>query len=221
MRLSDSIFISLALFVACKDDSVGPVDQGEIWPLTPGNVWLYRVEHPTWIKDTLKMEITGSLPVVFQGEKYTAMKMAFYGLNEPQPEWEWLYWNGPEGVYAMGGVSPTDTFVVKELELRYPAAVGDKWRYHSVSYSLSRRKFYISDTLIYSLVAKDVAVVTPAGSFRCYQYRFSQKPADDVGAIWDYNFYYSLGNGHVAEKTISQLDGGTKDEYVLLSDQLY
>ncbi len=216
MRFDNFIIVTLLFLTGC-DNSIGPISSEEIWPLKPGNVWLYRVEHPTWIKDTLKMEITGTMIVSYGGQNYTVSKMMFYGKNQSPPEYQWLYWNGPDGVYAMGGVSPTDTFVVKELELKYPSEVGDRWQYRSVAYSFNRKEFYIRDTLTYSLVGKEVPVETPAGKFKCYQYRFSQKPADDVGAVWDYNFYYSLGTGHVAEETISQLDGTTKDKYVLLT----
>lgn len=120
----------------------------------------------------------------------------------------------------MGGVSPTDTFVVKELELKYPASVGDTWQCRSVAFSRDRKIFYISDTLTYSLVEKDVQLETPAGSFKCYQYRFSQKPADDVGDIWDYNYYYTEGKGLVAEETKSQLMGTTMDKFVLNTYQI-
>jgi hypothetical protein len=168
------------------------------------------------------MEITGSLTVLFEGGKYTAMKMAFYGLNEPRPEYEWLYWSGPDGVYAMGGVSPTDTFVVKELELKYPATVGDRWRYHSVSYSLSRRKFYIGDTLTYSLAAKDVPVVTPAGTYKCFVYQFSKRYSDDILAVYDFKYYYAPCIGHIRYSSAPQ-EHPTDflDEFIFLSHQLY
>lgn len=202
---------------SCKDNTVGPIDSGEIWPLKPGNVWFYRVEHPTWIKDTLKMEITGTLQISYGGQTYTAMKMAFYGINEPLPEYQWLYWSGSDGVYLMGGVSPTDTFVVKELELKYPATVGDTWRYRSVAYSLSRAKFYIRDTLTYSLAAKDVSLETPAGNFKCYVYEFVKWPEDDVPDNWHYKYFYSPGVGLIGNITTSETEGGAvKEEFLLL-----
>lgn len=213
--------IILLYFVSCEDNGIEPINPEGIWPLKSGSFWLYKIEKPTWMSNvTLKMEITGTMTVNYGGQNYTVAKMAFYGIGEPMPEYQWLYWKGSDGVYFMGGVSPTDTFVVKELELKYPASVGDSWQYRSVAYSRDRKKFYISDTLTYSLVGKDVPFVTTAGSFKCYQYRFSQKPADDVGAIWDYNYYYSAGIGLIAEETKSQLDGSTKDKFVLLTYQV-
>ena len=125
MRLNHFVFITLLFFAACDEDVLAPIDPGEIWPLKPGNVWLYRVEEPSWIKDTLKMEITGTMTVSYGGQNYNVAKMAFYGLSEGLPEYQWLYWKGSDGVYLMGGISPTDTFVVKELKLKYPANVGD------------------------------------------------------------------------------------------------
>lgn len=210
----------------CRDRGATPVDpttltdSGDIWPLTPGNDWLYKIDQPTWVQDTVKMEITGSILVSFQGENYTAMKMTVHSITQSRPEFQWLYWNGPDGVYSMGGISPTDTFIVKELQLKYPVSVGDTWRCQSVAYSSDRGKFYINDTLKYSLIAKDVSVITPSGTFKCFQYQFSKRPADDIVAIWDYNFYYTPGIGQIAEESISHTDHTTKDKYVLITHQL-
>ncbi|MBW7889223.1 MAG: hypothetical protein H3C35_12830 [Bacteroidetes bacterium] len=217
MRLKHSILFALLFFVGCdKDKGVGPIDISEIWPLKSGNVWLYRVDEPPYIKDTLKMEITGMMTVSYSGQNYTVAKRAFYPVSEGVPEYQWLYWKGPDGIYFMGGVSPTDTFIVKELELKYPANVGDTWKCRSVAYSLSRKEFYVNDTLTYTLIGNDVLIETAARNFKCYQYRFSQKPADDVGDIWDYNYYYSVETGLIGEETKSQLMGTTMDKYSLL-----
>lgn len=215
-KLFETVFL-LFLFLAGCDNSIGPVGSGEIWPLKLGNVWLYKVEHPTWIDDTLKMEITGTMTVSYSGENYIVSKMAFYGLSEGIPEYQWLYWTGSDGVYFMGGVSPTDTFIVKELELKYPAAVGDSWQYRSVAYSLDRKKFYISDTLTYSLVGKDIPLETPAGNFKCYVYEFIKWPENDVPDNWHYQYYYSPNLGLIGNITTSETEGGAvKEEFLLL-----
>jgi hypothetical protein len=105
--------IILLYLVSCEDNGVEPINPEGIWPLKPGNVWLYKIIHPTWIDANLKTEITGTMTVTYGGQNYTVAEMAFYGIGESLPEYPWLYWKGSDEVYFMRGVSPTDTFVVK------------------------------------------------------------------------------------------------------------
>lgn len=223
MRLNHFVFVVLLFSAGCDNDGIGPVDidPGNIWPLKTGNVWYYKVLHPTTFKDTLKMEITGAMTVSFGGQNYTVSKMAFYGLSEGLPEYQWLYWKGSDGVYLMGGVSPTDTFIVKELELKFPANIGDSWQYRSVAYSLNNKKFYISDTLTYSLIGKDVSIETSAGNFKCYVYQFSKRYYDDILAVYDFKYYYTPDVGHIRYTSAPQ-EHPTDflDEYVFLNGQI-
>lgn len=58
------------------------IDTREIRPLKPGNVWLYKIEKPTWMNGaTLKMEITGTMVISYQGQNYTVAKMMFYDVG--------------------------------------------------------------------------------------------------------------------------------------------
>jgi len=162
------------------------------------------------------MEITRQISVTHEGETLLASAMTYYPRGSERPDYEWLLLNGINGLYIVGGISSTDTLVIKNLELKFPAEVGDSWPVPNVRYSLSDERFYISDTLAYSLVAKDEELQTPAGNFKCYVYKYSRKPADDVSAIWDYYFYYASGIGLVGEITRDQFENGAIKERLLL-----
>lgn len=119
---------------------------------------------------------------------------------------EWLRWEASDGVYVGGGISETNTLTTKLIELKYPAEVGDTWDVINISYSLSNKRFYISDTVKYTLIARDKEFTTPAGRFRCHVYQYSKRPADDIAAIWDYRYYFAPGIGLVGYFAVNQGD---------------
>ncbi len=84
-------------FVSCEDNGVEPINPEGICPLKPGSGWLYKITHPSWMKDTtLKIEITGTMTVTYRGQNYTVAKMAFYDIGESMPEYQWFYWKGSD-----------------------------------------------------------------------------------------------------------------------------
>jgi hypothetical protein len=218
MRIYHLQIIVLLFVSSCRDNSVTFGDVAEIWPMHPGDVHYYQITSPTWAQDTLKFEITGSLKIMYNSQQYTVTKMASYSIHDLKPPYQFLYWNGPDGVYVMGGIAPTDTIIVKELMLKYPARVGDTWNMYPINYSYSSGKFNLgTKPQVWSLVSQNISVQTPSGIFNCYQYRFSQHPDDDILDIWDYNYYYAPGLGQISEKTVSTMEKTTKEEYILIN----
>ncbi len=184
--------------ISCKHNPVGPVVPDELWPLKPGNKWVYIISIPWWpgFSDTLRIEVTGYEVITYQQQTYQAVKVSYSYSDQPS-DWQWLMWTGPDGIYRLGGISSTDTFVVKYLWLKYPAEVGDKWPVPTIAFSDSEGKLYLKDTLIYSLVSKDDTLETLAEKFKCYVYEYSKRPEDDVAEIWHYKHYFSPGVGLV------------------------
>ncbi len=162
------ITITILIFLNCSSTTEPPIPiLGDIFPLTTGNTWVYKIEHPTWIDGNFVSEITGTMDVIYEGQKYTVAKVAYYNEGEPKPDHQWLLWKGPNGIYNMGGISSTDTFIVKELKLKYPAKVGDRWKVPQIAYSRDRLEFYISDTLDFQLFSNNEVLETPVNTFKC------------------------------------------------------
>lgn len=80
---------------------------------------------------------------------------------------------------------------------------------------MERKKFYIKDTVTYSLIAKDETIETPAGKFRCYVYEYVKWPEDDVPDNWHYRHYFSPGIGLVALIVTSENEGRVKEKTLL------
>ncbi|GJQ22191.1 MAG: hypothetical protein HBSIN02_25460 [Bacteroidia bacterium] len=131
------------------------------------------------------------------------------------PRYAWLRSLTSEGVHLIGGISDTDTLLTERIEYKYPAAVGNSWDVRTIAYSLDSLRFYDRDTLTYSLKSTDAEIQTPAGTFRCYLYQFSKRPADDVAAVWDYKYYLVPGKGLVGYFAVSQSDSTIKEKSLL------
>ncbi len=210
---------TLILFFSNCGSPVEPpqTGAGELMPLQAGNYWIYQI-WPFATPDTARAEITRKVSVRIDGVTYEASAFLLpYPVNGPRPPFEWLYWNGPEGLYWLGGVSETDTFLYKTLLFKYPANVGDSWRVRRINYNEFDGKFYFFDTLVFGLVSKDEEIETPAGTFKCYVYKYRRRPADDVAEEWDYYHYYYPEIGRVAYITRGISDNRIIDRMYLIS----
>jgi len=94
-------------------------------------------------------------------------------------------------LYALGGISDTDTLIVKDLKQKYPAIERDSYQVLDMRYSRSEEIFYIKDTLTYSVVSTSDTLETPAGKFSgCYVYNYRIKQAEDVSGFDDFYDYF-------------------------------
>ena len=190
----------------------------DIMPLAAGNQWAYRsTAYGAAVAETVFYDITQQIPLVFRGNAVQAWGMRMYFKHMGTSPALWLRWKGADGVYDMGGISPTHTMLTGDLLLKYPAMPGDTWQVQNVVYSPYDSLFRIQDTLTYSLDTSGVLLRTPAGLFSCYVYKYSQKPADDVLEPWDYYWYYSPGVGLVGGNVRGHLGGDIKGQFDLLS----
>ena len=145
-----------------------------------------------------------------------------YGYNyfpffEDEPEYYWLYRNGEEGLYFMGGISDTDTLLINELRYKYPAEVGETWSVPRMSFSVEEEYFYIYDTLEVTLNDTGYKLETQAGVFTTEVYKFTVSNGEDVANDWDYYMYYRPSVGLVAQISTTENDiENIEDEMYLL-----
>ena len=215
-KLLTITLVSILFLFNCSDPT-SPNNNSVIWPLKPGNEWLFNIIEPDWITEKFKRHIIDTLIVNFEGENYTVSKSTFHFENEPQPEYQWLYWNGPDGIYFMGGISPKDTFLVKSLQLKYPAQKGDSWQTMHLEYDGYNQKFLVSEHIEYKLIDNNFYLETPAGNFNCYVYEYISRPVPDQSLKWHYRFYYSPDIGLVHHETLSEEGFDVKYKYTLSS----
>ena len=201
---------------SCSDDPIGIDEHKEIWPLEKGNLWKYNIKEPSYITDDLNMEILDTIRIEYAGKNYTVYKQVTYFEGTSKPNIHHLYWNGPEGTYYMGAITDNDTLLIKSLAYKYPAEIGDSWERLVIDYSNPAEKFYIADTLTFSLIDKGVKYQSEIGDFNCYLYEFQGYPSPDIPTNWRFKYYLSPGNGIVGRLTTSDLDNSVKQDYSLI-----
>jgi len=177
---------------------------GDLMPLAVGNYWVYETTYLDVLKDTIRYEVTQQVEVPIGDTSYTAYAANFVPFPEGLAPHYWLRRNGELGIYTMGGISDTDTLFINEVEYKLPSEVGETIQTPQISFSYDRFEFYISDTLSITLIDDAREIITPAGTFECYVYRFTLSNGEDVIANWDYLIYYSLGVGLVAQISVTE-----------------
>ncbi|MEX0609441.1 MAG: hypothetical protein WD016_13520 [Balneolaceae bacterium] len=178
----------------------------DLMPLAVGNYWEYDFTYLEVIKDTLRYEITAGVEVPVGDTSYTAYAANFLPFPSGAPEYYWLYRNGEAGVYQMGGMAETDTLFMNNIRRMYPAEEGQTWDIPQLSFSRDSLEFYVSDTLSITLIDDGREIVTSAGTFECYVYKFKIDFYEEgvVFTTWDYFMYYSSGVGLVAQISTSE-----------------
>lgn len=194
------IFCALVFFASCKNNPIveSKEKKDHIMPLTVGNRWIYEIFYSYGKGDTIIWEVLNKTDMDIKGSKVTAYGMNYYLRGSLPPDYQWLYTNSSDGLYVLGGLTKTDTFVTKYLKQKYPATKEDSYQVPRLVYSRSNEIFYIKDTLMFSLVSTSDTLETPAGKFTgCYVYNYRIKQADDVSGFDDFHDYFVPGVGLV------------------------
>jgi len=163
------LFIS---FIACSDNSTTPEEIPPIWPLEPGNYWLYE----SWgftpdglFTDSMRIDLTKD--TLIQNE-------TFYVLRSSPSDMKCYTYRGTN-LYSVYNVNGKD---IIDILLEYPGTVGKKF----LSWGEYKR-----------IISKDYVVATKNKKYTCYHYQFVDTFLD---YSFTYNHYYSPGIGLVMEK---------------------
>ena len=212
------VFLLILSVAGC--DSAEPAAPSSPVPLAVGNAWTYQVafrdEPPT---DTFEVAIIDRValddlgPRVSPEEPDSASVWAarFDGVSTP---FRWLWAEGPGGLYAAGGIAPTDTARTWGLAYEYPAREGSKAPLLRLAYSLDTGDYYAQEPAVsQTLVATDEPFETPAGTFQTHVYLYNFMPADDVNVTWNVYRYVAPGVGLVGQviRDVDLISGEEED----------
>jgi len=190
--------LSLISFTGC-DSTIEPwvTPDDVLVPLEVGNWWEYQISGLNG-SHLYREKVFETLVVPTPGGSTIASAIAVD--NGQEPPHKWLRANGPLGYYILGGVAPSDTLFSASVVYAYPAKVGDRWKAKQLSFSRTTLKFYQSNILDITLVDNERVVVTPAGTFVCYVYRYVLDAGDDVVLDFVYYTYYSPTVGLIKQE---------------------
>ena len=156
-----------------------------IVPLNVGNYWVFTdstfLNDSLIVVDTSRVEITGKTIIEFQGNNYEVFFWNWFNMNSnpPQPEpLKWLVRNEPDGLWEYGMLNDMDTLLLKNLNLKFPANIGDSWPI--MAYLIADTSITVSDTLIMECLDTDKEYITPCGTYQCYVYQYQWNFMDEL-----------------------------------------
>jgi hypothetical protein len=200
------LLIIISTIISCNRGPSKPSDSNDclkyaedvLLPSAIGNYWKYSMKVYTSFTDSVTYSIVDTLTVNYEDKNYKVF-IAKYDNEGSDPNW--LYWNGPDGLYSMGGLTRTDTVIYPVLQFKYPVSQGETWEVPRMVYNLYGKEFYIKDTITYTCIDTNFLYITPLDTFQTYVYMFKIRPAEDVQDKEIYKCYYTPSIGLIA-KTI-------------------
>ena len=209
--LSAAIMLLLTLSCSNLFEPETPVAEGGVLiPLAVGNYWAYR---DSFYSDNSPIEgLTDSAKVVItnefshlpgSGDQQSYIWQWYYPLDQ-ELDYKWIYWNGTDGVYILGGLSSADTLYTKHRILKYPVRLYASWEVPRLVYDLIDQQWLLDpdSSFTYSCVAIDSLLMTPIDSFRCVVFHHRRRQAEDVAGYWDIYDFYTPDIGLVAQITL-------------------
>lgn len=211
--LSSVAMAALALALAgcfnAEDDPAAPV----ILPLATGNTWAYLdsvYENGALARlDSGRVSITGTRTVhLAAGPRRVHLWNVHRADGTPGALSLWLE-NRADGNHTVGAQQDTASFVFETLHVKYPAAPGERYpihflSFHAVGDGTEARLAPVIDTLGAVVVSASETCATPAGTFPCVHYRGLR--GDSVFA----DTWYAPGVGWVGSETVrTHHDTGT------------
>lgn len=145
----------------------------EIQPLFIGATWSY-VDTFFTIDSvaTSHLEVTGLYtdPVDFISSEIYSLQWR----NLDSLQIQYLYTSTPTGLVRVGGVSPSDSYLVPQTKLKYPSIAGTSWAFSPLRYKEEAGRFFVDDAVSEMRCTKESVYVTvPAGLFKCIEYEYS------------------------------------------------
>lgn len=196
----------LLVLAGCDTMTEEPEPRIELEPHAVGNRWDYLLEYFSE-PDTFSLVLDRKVMLTFNDRPRQAfIRHHFLNGHRIQPDLEFLYANGEDGIYQLGAFAPSDTILFESLAFPYPAQVGDTGTF--IRYHLNReepRQWEITDTLTVEVISTDEQIETPAGTFSSYLYKY-YLPEECASVGNDIYVYYVLGVGRVAQIARSAAD---------------
>tara|TARA_R110002124_G_scaffold109723_2_gene263122 strand:- start:3097 stop:3852 length:756 start_codon:yes stop_codon:yes gene_type:complete len=230
---------------------------GELVPLAVGNYWDYhRWYLSPNIADTIREEIKSEHTFVVDGVEQKMYGYQQFYLQQPKratsgssllaflenkqssapfrykndvstPDYQWLRANGEDGLLSFGGISPSDTLLLRSMQYRYPTKAGEQQEFPTLSYSFSKLQFSVQDTITIETIGTNETFESEWATYKgCYVYRFQEVGKEDAVYIWDHYVYIKPGIGIVAVDTRQHYSGGedpedlTIGQWILIDHQL-
>lgn len=151
------VFSLIAVMASCDSSEVEQPPDPEIWPMAVGNFWELRYADHTGrieVTDSFKTP-SGETAYVFR--QFTNGDLILDGLGI-------MGSNTANGYVRLGQIQGQDTLYFEELNLPFPASVGDTGTVSALAPRPGEEPpFAITGTTVYTVTAVDTSITTPLG----------------------------------------------------------
>jgi hypothetical protein len=165
-----------------------------------------------------------SLLAFLENEQRPAQNSFKYRAADSAPDYQWLRANGEGGLLSFGGISPSDTLLLRNIQYLYPTRAGEQQEFPTLSYSFSKLQFSVQDTITIETIGTNETFESEWATYKgCYVYRFQEVGKEDAVYIWDHYVYIKPGIGVVAVETIqltSDIPNDIVGQWILIDHQL-
>ncbi len=155
------------------------------------------------VTDSTKREIVEEVEATIGNVTYIT-KVFMNTKQGVQPRKEasrWLYWNGNDGIYSIGGYSILDTLFTKGIRIKYPVEAGEIWQGQDVFYTGA--EFFTRESIFTKCISVNETISTSIGTFECYVFVNRKIVAEDVNGFYDYYQYYSPDIGLICQVVLN------------------
>ncbi len=184
-----------------------------IKPIELDNYWIFSQKsyangEPDYRDpDTLKEIIESMIEVKIGNIDYIGRVSQMIYPDNNYREVSAIQWNGPKGLYDLGMITPTDTFLIEPiLRYKYPVNIGEKWNVSVISYGYDDERISIIDTMTIRCVAKDYQFITPVDTFRTIVYYYAKEIAEGALYLRHCFMYYCPGISMVGAEFYQSTD---------------
>ncbi len=161
---------------------IAVLDVITLHPLNSGSWWDYSDKN---YGEVTASKATLGDSVLLNGDSYIPLSWStMEDLNV-----SFLFSSDETGVFAAGGISPTDTMISPVLYVPNKAVPDETWNYSPIEYVKTDNKFRLSEAVTMKCIAADSIVSLPAGVFNCAVYQYSYTNSYSRSAISGIRIY--------------------------------
>ena len=152
MKTAVWVVAAMLALSSCEKNPGGSDTEKELVPLAVGNYWAYQQlwyggvdgEVLEGLTDSVLFMVIGDTLLSIDGSEHrTAIRSSTFPFDGVPADHRWLYWNGDDGTYLMGGISGNDTLIYKSMVYKFPISKGESWQAHRIYYDYFLQEFEV------------------------------------------------------------------------------
>jgi hypothetical protein len=170
------LVLSVFLLLVSCDEVAEPtkIETQLLMPLKVGNEWTYTdtiFEDSKVTVEDFRYLVTRLENVNIGYKQYKAFVLTAYNTKNEQVVQEFFTCNSI-GLYNYGSETDPFNLIYRDLLLKYPVSVGERWNTYYHYFTPSTHRFSHDTCTVECLSIKE-QITVPAGTFKCVKYQYT------------------------------------------------